>query len=256
MANYHYVSNGQAQGPIPEADLDQLISNGSLTREALIWTEGMPEWQPYATVRGGASGAGGPAVALATAPPVAGGLVCGVCQQTFPPDQVIRYGAHYVCGNCKPQFLQRLREGGQIGAGLEYARFGKRFMAKIVDTFAIYFVTLGLDMIISAGSGTNARINPAFALLLMAVNLTVSFAYPIFFLGKWGQTLGKMAAGIKVVTPEGTSISYGKAAGRVLAEIVTGFTFGIGYLMVLWDPERRALHDRIAGTRVIVVLRS
>src|SRR5690349_19291582 len=115
MANYHYVANGQAQGPVPEAELDQMISSGGITPETLIWTEGMSEWQSYATVRGGAAAGGQPALTLAAAaPPVAGGLVCSVCQQTFPPDQVIRYGANYVCGNCKPQFLQRLREGGQI----------------------------------------------------------------------------------------------------------------------------------------------
>jgi hypothetical protein len=194
MANYHYVANGQAQGPVAEAELDQMVSNGTVAPDTLIWTEGMAEWQSYASVRGG-TGAARPAVALAAAPPVAGAVVCSVCQQAFPPDQVIRYGANYVCGNCKPVFLQRLREGGQIGAGLDYASFGKRFLAKIVDTFAVYFVTLGVDMLLSAGAQTNARLNPAFAFILMAVNLTVSFAYPIFFLGKWGQTLGKMAVG-------------------------------------------------------------
>jgi uncharacterized RDD family membrane protein YckC len=87
----------------------------------------------------------------------------------------------------------------------------------------------------------------------MALNLLISFGYPIFFLGKWGQTLGKMAVGIKVVSPAGEPIGFGKAAGRVLAEIVTGFTIGIGYLMMLWDSERRTLHDRLASTRVVNV---
>ena len=83
--------------------------------------------------------------------------------------------------------------------------------------------------------------------------MVIAFGYPIFFLGKWGQTLGKMAVGVKVVSPDGERIGYGRAAGRVLAEIVTGFTIGIGYLMVLWDDERRSLHDRIASTRVVNV---
>jgi len=83
--------------------------------------------------------------------------------------------------------------------------------------------------------------------------MLIGFGYPIFFLGKWGQTLGKMALGIKVVTPTGEPITYGRAAGRVASEIITGFTFGIGYLMMLWDDEKRTLHDRIAGTRVVNV---
>ena len=30
-------------------------------------------------------------------------------------------------------------------------------------------------------------------------------------------------------------------------------SFGIGYLMALWDEEKRSLHDRMASTRVVNV---
>jgi len=38
---------------------------------------------------------------------------------------------------------------------------------------------------------------------------------------------------------------------RYLASILSALTLGIGYLMVLWDSEKRTLHDLICGTRVI-----
>jgi uncharacterized RDD family membrane protein YckC len=255
MADFHYFSQGQAQGPVPEAELNRMIESGQLASDTLIWSEGMKDWQPYAAVRSAPAGApSAPSavqgtVALA-APPVAGGMTCSVCQQVFPPDQVIRYGASVVCGNCKPQFLQRLREGAQVGERLDYARFGKRFAAKMIDTLLIYAVNFGIGFAMGTGVQGEAP-NPMLGLVLLVVNLSIAFGYPIVFVGKWGQTLGKMALKIKVVSPQGEPIGYAKATGRVLSEIVTGFTFGIGYLMVLWDDQRRALHDRLASTRVI-----
>ena len=247
MANYFYAVNGQSNGPLEIEQIDDLVKTGSIAADTLVWREGMPEWQPYSAVRGGPATAGA-RIAVA-APPAAGGVVCSVCHQSYPSDQVIRYGATMVCGNCKPQFLQRLREGATVPGALDYAGFGKRFGAKFIDTLLVYAVNFGIGMFAAVVGGTDGSVT----LLAFALNMVIGFGYPIFFLGKWGKTLGKMAVGIQVVTPTGEPIGYGRAAGRVLAEIVTGFTFGIGYLMVLWDDEKRSLHDRIASTRVVHV---
>jgi uncharacterized RDD family membrane protein YckC len=40
--------------------------------------------------------------------------------------------------------------------------------------------------------------------------------------------------------------------GRHFAKILSGIILYIGYLMAFWDDEKRALHDRICSTRVIV----
>ena len=257
MSDYFYASNGQPTGPVTLEQLDELVRGGTVTADTLIWKEGMPDWQPYTAIRGGgAAGAPAPGLKVAATPAAPGGVVCSVCGQVFPPDQVIRYGATQVCGGCKPQFLQKLREGANDTGALDYAGFGKRFGAKILDTILLYIVTIGLNLAVGlgvAGPAPGQQQDISLALIMMGVNLLISLGYPIVFLGKWGQTLGKMAVGVKVVSPTGEPIGFGKATGRVLAEILTGFTLGIGYLMVLWDSERRALHDRLAGTRVINV---
>jgi uncharacterized RDD family membrane protein YckC len=247
MANYFYTVNGQSNGPLTLEQIDELVKAGSVPPDTHLWTEGMPDWQPYSVVR--ATGSSTAArVALAT-PPVAGSVVCNVCNQVYPPDQVIRYGATSVCGNCKPQFLQRLREGATFGGTMDYAGFGKRFAAKFIDTLIVYAINFGVGF----GAALLGGNDTAVGFLILGLNFLIAFAYPIFFLGKWGQTLGKMAVGVKVVSPTGEPIGFGRAAGRVLAEIVTGFTFGIGYLMALWDEEKRSLHDRMASTRVVNV---
>jgi uncharacterized RDD family membrane protein YckC len=60
-----------------------------------------------------------------------------------------------------------------------------------------------------------------------------------------------MACGLRVVMPDGASISYGRAMGRTLAEFVSGLVCYIGYIIVAFDKEKRALHDHIANTRVV-----
>lgn len=47
MANDWFYLNGEEQvGPYPGEQLHELISAETITRETLIWTEGMPEWLP------------------------------------------------------------------------------------------------------------------------------------------------------------------------------------------------------------------
>jgi uncharacterized RDD family membrane protein YckC len=75
--------------------------------------------------------------------------------------------------------------------------------------------------------------------------------YQIFFLGKYGATPGKMACKLKVVTAEGTPITYGRATGRFFAEKLSGLTCTIGYIIAAFDDQKRTLHDHICGTRVV-----
>jgi uncharacterized RDD family membrane protein YckC len=65
-----------------------------------------------------------------------------------------------------------------------------------------------------------------------------------------GQTLGKMAAGLRVVA-DGGAVPPGTAVLRALVTIAGVSLAGLGVLPALFDGERRALHDRIAGTRVV-----
>jgi len=67
-----------------------------------------------------------------------------------------------------------------------------------------------------------------------------------------GQTLGKMVTGIRVV-PEGTggSPDVGRALIRTVFWVVLAIPAGLGFLTALGSRDRRGLHDRFAGTRVI-----
>ena len=78
-------------------------------------------------------------------------------------------------------------------------------------------------------------------------------SYYTFFVGKYGATPGKMALKLRVVNPDGSPVSYGKACGRYFAFVVSSMACLIGLLMVAWDSEKRGLHDRMCNTRVIQI---
>jgi uncharacterized RDD family membrane protein YckC len=63
-------------------------------------------------------------------------------------------------------------------------------------------------------------------------------------------TLGKRLLGIKVTALDGGRPSLVQVAGRFVAATLSWLTLNLGHALAGWTPERRALHDYLAGTRV------
>jgi hypothetical protein len=68
--SWFYASNGQQQGPFPEAQLRDLIVRGTVRPDTLVWTEGMSGWQRAGEIPGLVPGGSGPP----SMPPQPGGL--------------------------------------------------------------------------------------------------------------------------------------------------------------------------------------
>jgi len=49
--NWFYVDAGQQAGPVPDEQLDELVRNGKVRGDTLIWREGLANWQPYSQAR-------------------------------------------------------------------------------------------------------------------------------------------------------------------------------------------------------------
>ncbi len=77
--------------------------------------------------------------------------------------------------------------------------------------------------------------------------------YVAVFTAMGGQTIGKMAMHIRVVSADNRALSGGAALRRTLASLVSVVTAGLGYLPGLVGRDRRAIHDRLAGSRVITL---
>ena len=92
--------------------------------------------------------------------------------------------------------------------------------------------------------------------LILLVIVALGLIIVAYFIGLWawrGQTLGQMAAHIKVVRQDGKPMDLGTAVLRFIGYVVCVLTLGIGFLLVAFDERKRGLHDRLAGTYVIPI---
>lgn len=134
-----------------------------------------------------------------------------------------------------------------------------RFFAAIVDAIVTNVITFAVSApIFGAGAMWSTGTDDLGSRLASnGVSVVVAVVYYTYLHGKWGQTLGKRLLGLRVVrSQDGGPISYGTAAWRVAFEyLLAVLTCGIGALIdVLWilfDPNRQALHDKVAKTYVV-----
>jgi len=89
--------------------------------------------------------------------------------------------------------------------------------------------------------------------LLSFVTLTIwEFLYFAYQWAVSGKTLGMAILGLQVVTRQGAPIAGRQAVLRTLGlGFPLFFTLGIGFLGIVYQRERRALNDFIAGTAVV-----
>lgn len=177
---------------------------------------------------------------------------CSVCSARFPMAEMVRFGTTWVCASCKPSYVQMLAQGKQRPGEIRHAGFGIRFGAKFLDGLILGAInvlfTLVAGFVLSKPSPQAALVS---SVVMIFLQFGIAAGYSGFFLGKYRATPGKMACGLVVVTPAGQQISYGRGVGRYFAELLSSMILSIGYLMVLFDDEKRALHDRICNTRVV-----
>lgn len=72
MASWFYASEGKQQGPYPEGQFRDLIAQGVVRGETLVWSEGMAGWQKAAEIPGLMAGGGAPPIMPAGGPPMMG----------------------------------------------------------------------------------------------------------------------------------------------------------------------------------------
>ncbi|MBN2374267.1 RDD family protein [bacterium] len=181
-------------------------------------------------------------------------VACSQCGEMFEESDIVTIKGLPVCATCKPFFLKKIQEGDTSVAGFVYKGFWARLIADWFDGFILGIIFQAINLFITVPTAKSTS-DPFHFLSVFSVSFSLFFsiniAFYVFFNGRYGATPGKMLIKAKIVNTDGTPISYTKALGRFFAEILSAFTFGIGYIMAAFDSEKRALHDRICETRVI-----
>lgn len=132
----------------------------------------------------------------------------------------------------------------------KYAGFWMRFWAYLLDLIVI-------------GSIDRILINPVFRALdweLHAIGIfapvsiataVTFYAYFVLMTKFLGQTLGKMAFGLKVVDLKGKKLSWGTILFREWIGRFISTTVWITYIIVAFLPKKQGLHDLFSDTSVV-----
>jgi uncharacterized RDD family membrane protein YckC len=128
----------------------------------------------------------------------------------------------------------------------------RRVSAALLDVAllgAVHAVTLYFTLRLCGLTTEDWRALPL--LPLLAFFVIVDGAYLVAFTTAGGQTIGKMAFGLKVVADDENGVSAGTAARRAVGVLASALCLGAGLLPALVNEDRRALHDRLARTHVV-----
>lgn len=162
-----------------------------------------------------------------------------------------------------------------------YAGFWWRFLAYLIDDILLSFASCIIFIPIWAGMGfslfrmtnwgntdldfengvdpgTWGFIGSMVGLAILTGILSVALNWLYFALmesSKYQATLGKMAVSARVTDLEGNRISFARATGRYFGKIISGMILMIGYIMAGFTEKKQALHDMMANTLVIRVLK-
>ena len=212
--NWYYSDGGRQLGPIDETELNRLVTLGTVRSDTLVWHEGLTSWQTLGVVRG-------------------------------------------------------MHPAAAVDAGRHYGGFWIRFLARVIDSIILIVINaiVRLPLMLMFGIGTLGGMRGSgrgpgadliFAPAMLGVlglsgiiGIALGAAYEVYFLSAHAATPGKMALGLRVIRADGGPISPMLALGRHFALWISAFILMIGYIMAGFDPEKRALHDRICETRVV-----
>jgi uncharacterized RDD family membrane protein YckC len=151
------------------------------------------------------------------------------------------------------------------------APYGRRVVAALIDALIIGILASAILVPLGVGLYDRGTDDRGFIGLLVAILLTlvliagIGLIYAPLMLWKTnGKTVGRMAAGTRVIRANGERMTFGVAALReiVFKIFLTGVgnsvTVGLPWatlldvLWPLWDEEKRALHDFPVNTRTVL----
>ena len=130
-----------------------------------------------------------------------------------------------------------------LGAAIDFVLVGG------IDLVVVYFTLKICDL-------TFAQVLTLPMAPLLSFLVLLNGGYLSTFVAANGQTIGKMAAGTRVIpadpaAPPTERVTFGQAVVRAAGYLVSALPAGLGFLPAFFGEERRALHDRLADTRVV-----
>ena len=234
---WFYSAGGEQKGPIEVAEFESLIATGVIRGETLVWQPGMPNWLTASAAR----------------------------PDLLPPA---------IPGQFSPVPMYAAEVPAVMTGGRQYGGFWLRLLARFIDglvlmipSVTVMILVVGTSFFTSIMGGDFSVLTGGTPMFIVAglINACMYAAYEAFLTSTYGGTLGKMALGLRVILTDGSMLNLQQALIRHLIYAGGGIIGALvpmaGFLNALWmvadnvsaafDPQKRALHDRIANTFVV-----
>ncbi|HET8772395.1 MAG TPA: RDD family protein [Thermoanaerobaculia bacterium] len=181
---------------------------------------------------------------------------CTRCGGTYCSDCLVTIHDHPYCATCKTEQLMDVRSGVDRSR-LTYGGFWQRFGAQFLDGVIVGVPAAAIAVAVIVAVTFTAQQNEAATLLILLAYIP-AYVFPVLYEAlmlstRDGQTIGKKVLKLRVVRPDGSSISTGQAWGRAVMRLILGvFCAGIvDYIVFFFTEDKTTLHDMVAGTRVV-----
>jgi uncharacterized RDD family membrane protein YckC len=143
---------------------------------------------------------------------------------------------------------------------VRYAGFIVRALALLID--AVILVGSGMALVIAGVFGVRTGLDvlaiPApigieetLAQLTSWAWFAMAFLYFTVLHRSGGQTIGKAVVGVRVCTLDFDPLGTLRSAFRTFCYLASSSFGGVGFLLAIVTPRKRAWHDVIAGTCVV-----
>lgn len=146
------------------------------------------------------------------------------------------------------------RAAETIAATMETSGLGERLAAGLIDLLllgAIDLTVLYLTLRVTGLSNSYEDVRVLPPIPFLGFLALVGFGYVAAFTVAGGQTIGKMIMSLRVIGDDGRPIDVAGGMLRAMGCMLVPVTLGLSYVPVLVTSDHRALHDRLAGTRVV-----
>ncbi len=217
LEQIYYLHDGVGViGPITGAKLKEMVENGAVFRSANVSLVGAPNWTPIEQTGFSAFFKGVAEVAASV--PSSG------ARRREP-----RFAGFWI----------------RLGAyAIDYA-----LTVALVGVAGVFFAIISVSLFGSARTEAFLDDNSSIVNIIGAVIALTYYAY--FSAGPWQATPGKRICGIYVIRTDGRRLDAPFAILRNFGYLVSALPLFLGFLMIFWTDEHKALHDMILGTRVV-----
>lgn len=134
--------------------------------------------------------------------------------------------------------------------------FLPRLAASVLDVlFMIFlFIVIGLPIFFLLSHLFHAlEKGSSQVLLAIALFLGIPCLYFTLFTGIGGQTFGKKAFNLKVAAQDGQPVGLFRSFLRWFCSLFSGLFLLSGYLIAVFQKDKKSLHDLLTGTKVVQV---